>query len=372
MKPRTAVFLIDTLNCGGTENNLLRLLPGLEKVGWNNIVVTLGKGGEMLPRFQESGIKVVTLEQGSFFSPRTLTAIARALIKLRPNIVVTNLLRADILGRIYLPIIIRCPVVSYLGTTYNHPRYRLARFFELITKVLARHYIANSEAVKDFYQKYIGVSKSKIQVVQAGIDIESFNRVSGEAVRQELKLPKSAFILTCVGNLAPNKGQTYLIEAFEKVFITSSNAYLLLVGEGENRATLEALRKRSHAASRIFLLGRRTDVAEILKITDIFVLPTLFEGLSVALQEAMAAGKAIITTDIPENRVILQDQKSALLCKPADTNSLVEALQKLVDEPNLRKGLADNALAAIAKDYSINSFAPKFAQALIAICQEKL
>lgn len=370
-KPRQVVHLIETLNCGGTENNLLRMLPELEKTGWHNIVVTLGGGGEMLPRFREAGVEVRVLNQGNFLSYRTLATLAKTLKEIQPDIVVTNLIRADILGRVFLPLLVPYPIISYLHTTYNHPRYQIARLFEWLTKPLARHYIANSVAVRDFYQTKLGVGASKLSVVEGGIDIDIFEQADETSVRRELKLPSQALVVTCVGNLAPNKGQASLIESFEIAFGNNPNAYLLLVGEGENRPTLEALRQKSRAAKRIHLLGRRTDVARILKLTDIFALPTLFEGLSVALLEAMAAGVAIITTNIPENRVILTDQTTAWLVPPADTETLAKALSALGKDPKRRAELGSSALKHVRQHYSMASFAPKFAEVLVAQCQPK-
>lgn len=371
MPKRTAIQLIETLNCGGTENNLLRLLPDLEKTGWETILITLRGGGEMLPRFRDAGVTVVELNQTNFLHPQAITAVVEKINQYNPDIVITNLLRADILGRIFLGTRVKAPVISYLHTTYNHPRYRIARVFEWVTKGLARHYIANSAAVSDFYVNKLGVASDKVSTVPGGVDIAAFQRASAEGIRQELGLPRDAIVITCVGNLAPNKGQASLVAAFEQVFANNPKAFLLLVGEGETRSLLEAQIEQSAAKGRIKLLGRRTDVTNILKASTIFALPTLFEGLSVALLEAMAAGLAIVTTDIPENRVICTDQHSALLVEPANTEELAAALAQLRDDPQRIKELGDTALADVRKNYAIDQFAPRFAVVLTKICQAK-
>lgn len=371
MPKRTAVHLIETLNCGGTENNLLRLLPDLEKAGWKTVLITLRGGGEMLPRFQAADVTVVELNQTNFLHPETVAKVAETINRYSPDIVITNLLRADILGRIFLGSRVKAPIISYLHTTYNHPRYRIARVFEWVTKRWARHYIANSVAVNEFYVSKLGVPQEKITTVAGGVDIESFQQARADGIRKELGLPNDAVVVTCVGNLAPNKGQASLIAAFEQVFANNPKAFLLLVGEGETRPLLEAQIQQSTAKTRIKLLGRRTDVANILKASTIFALPTLFEGLSVAILEAMAAGLAIVTTNIPENRVICTDQKSALLVEPASTEQLAAALTILRDHPERIKELGRAALASVRKDYAIDQFAPRFATVLTELCQAK-
>lgn len=369
---KTAVHLIETLHCGGTENIMLRLLPKLENNGWNNTVITLRGGGEMVQEFRQNDINVIELNQANFLSPRTITTLKNELARIRPDIIITNLLRSDILGRLILPFFTQAPIVSHLGTTYNHRRYWPARLFERLTGRLARSYIANSVAVKEFYIQRLGVSASKIQTVQTGIDLEAFNAISKNTARRDLGLPAEALVVSCVGSLVANKGQQFLLKAFEDSFSRRADAYLLIVGEGEDEGSLLDLKKTLGSENRIIFLGKRRDIASILAASDIFVLPTLFEGLSVALLEAMAAKLAIITTDIPENRIILTDQKSALLVQPSSADTITQALTDLAKDPHLRRSLGDEAYKFVSRGYSMSAQAANFAKALHKICSQKI
>jgi glycosyltransferase involved in cell wall biosynthesis len=350
---KTALLLIETLNRGGIENVLIRLIPKLEQEGWSSIVMTIGSGGEMYQEYIDRGITVVTLDQTAFFHPRTLRLIAARIHELDPDIVMTNLFKADVIGRIFLRFAIKQPVVPYLVTTYNHPRYWIARVFEWFTKPLALKYIANSNAVQLFYEKRLGVRRGKIVVAPNGVDTDVFAAADAKSVQQEFALPKDAFVVTCVANLAANKGQADLLTAFERVFATNPKAFLFLVGDGEQRQALLDQRVTLQSKDRIILLGRRTDVPAILKATSVFVLPTLFEGMSTAILEAMAARRAIITTNIPENKVLVTHDESALLVDPKSPDQIAAALKTLSADPALRTRLSDAAFADVEAKYSV-------------------
>ncbi len=361
-KSKTVLLLIETLNRGGIENVLLRLIPRLRKEGWNSVVVTLRDGGEMVEEYQQAGISVVALNQKRFLSPQTIRLVQRQVKALAPDLIMTNLFKADFIGRIFLRFMVDCPVVPYLVTTYNHPRYWIARVFEWLTKPLARNYIANSQAVQVFYEKHLGVRKGKIVVAPNGVDTHLFAQAESQSIERELGLPPGAFVVTCVANLAPNKGQADLLSAFESVFAATPKAYLLLVGDGEERASLLAQRSTLQSKERIYLLGRRTDVPNILKATTVFVLPTLFEGMSTALLEAMAAQKPIVTTHIPENKVLLTHNESALLVPPSNAKLLAAALKEMYTDRSLRDRLSHAAFAEVERNYSISNMATTFSR----------
>jgi|GEM_PF-417061 len=369
LKEKQVLLLIETLNRGGIETVLLRLIPKLKAEGWVGTVITIRRGGEMQREYEQAGIKVIPLGRKYIFSPGTLGTISRQINELKPDLIMTTLSKADAIGRLFLRFTSSQPVVPYLVTTYNHPRYRIARVFEWLTRPLADRYIANSEAVKNFYQSRLGVRAERIDVVPNAVDIEIFQKADSRSALTELQLPRGTFVITCVANLAPNKGQADLLEAFDQAF-SQSNAYLILAGEGEQRQVLEAQRDRLSAKARILILGKRTDIPSILKITTVFALPTLFEGMSTALLEAMAAGKAIVTTDIPENKVFLRHNQTALLVHPGDRAALASALRQLADAPNVRERLSKAAFQQVKQRYSISKMAQSFALIFNRLCGE--
>lgn len=348
------LHLIQSLGNGGCENMLLRTLPLLPD--FDHTIITLKEPGELAAKFSSAGIAVKTVGCEQILSLAGIRRLRDAVRDTGPDIVITYLLHADFLGRLALFGTTSVPIIPFLRTTYNHPRYRLARLFEWLTKPLVQRYLANSEAVKDFYVRHIGVAAEKITVIPNGIDTDFFDRLAPDPeLRASLDVAPDDFVIICVANLHPNKGHRFLLEAFESLWPEFPHAKLLLVGDGEEREHIEAMIRSFRSKDAILLLGRRNDVPALLKISDLFVLPTLFEGQSNALLEAMAAGVPVITTDIPENRTCINHGKTGLLVPTEESNSLREAMSVALNDLSLRLSLATHARTAIGLSHGLSS-----------------
>ncbi len=372
MKEKQRVLhLIQSLDSGGCENMLLRTLPRMT-AHFEHTIMTLKERGELAPQFEAQGIMVkqapVTLSLLGYNGGR---ALARAIATLQPDIVLTYLFHADVFGRQFLQPHISAPVIPFLRTTHNFSRYWPARLFEKLTRNKVRRYFANSDAVKEFYVSQIGAAPQKFIIIPNGIDIPAMRKTADTPPEKPLPITEKSQVITCVANLAPNKGHATLVAAFDAVATTFPDAALLLVGEGEERAKLESQIAASSAPDRIHLLGRRSDVPQILKHTDIFVLPTLFEGLSNALQEAMAMGCACITTDIPENRQLIEPGKTGVLVPPQDVAALQTALRELLEHNAQRETYGTAAQAFIKEHFDLDTVAAQWEEAMLAEIAEK-
>ncbi|MFA9261881.1 MAG: glycosyltransferase [Undibacterium sp.] len=355
MTNKKKVFhLIQSLGNGGCENMLLRTLPLLSD--FEHTIITLKEPGELAPKFLSAGIRVETIRSRQILHPAGILRLRKFILNTSPDIVITYLFHADFLGRLALLGTTNATVIPFLRTTYNHPRYWIARLFEWLTKPLVRHYLANSEAVKDFYIRHIGVASERITVIPNGIDTAYFDQLAPDLeLRAALSLSPDDFVIICVANLHPNKGHRFLLEAFESLRLEFPKTKLLLIGDGEERENIEAMTRALHSKDAIRLLGRRNDVPALLKLSDLFVLPTLFEGQSNAILEAMAADVPVITTDIPENRCIIKDSITGLLVPKNDSAAIAGALRKLLSDTTFRKSLTDNAHDTIRDHHSLSS-----------------
>ena len=265
------------------------------------------------------------------------------------------------------------PIIPFLRTTYNHPKYLIARIIEWLTKPLVNQYLANSEAVKDFYVKNIGVQPEKITVIPNGIDIAYFDSITPDPeLRKSLGIKPDDFVIICVANLHPNKGHRYLLEAFEQLHPIPSHPFqggeskrglkLILVGDGTERKNLEQQIKNYQSKNNILFLGRRTDIPQLLKISDIFVLPTMFEGMSNAILEAMASGLPVITTGIPENKEIIEDNKTGLIVPVKNSIALAQTIEKLLGDKNQSESLGGNARKKIQEYFDLKIITTKTAK----------
>ncbi len=372
------IHIIQSLGNGGCENMLLRTLPLLDT--FDHTIITLKNPGELAPKFVSVGITVKTVSCTGIFDIPGILRLRKLVRDESPDIIITYLFHADMLGRLFLRIS-EVPIIPFLRTTYNHPKYLIARILEWMTRPLVNQYLANSDAVKDFYIKHIGVHPEKITVIPNGIDIEYFDSIiSDPELKKSLSIEPEDFVIICVANLHINKGHQYLLEAFEQVYSSTSPTHchpgldpgsipsppvqggelkrglkLLLVGEGSERKNLEQQIKNYQSQKNIIFLGRRTDVPRLLKISDIFVLPTLFEGQSNAILEAMAAGLPIITTNIPENRILLENASTGLFVEPKNTISLASAIRNIIENQPIADKLSKNVLLVAREKYSLQS-----------------
>ena len=334
MSKKVVVHLISSLGNGGCENMLLRTLSKMSE--FEHIVVVLKTRGELADKFEKIGIRVLSFNN---------------VFKLKPDLVITYLFYADVVGRILLPVFLKTPVVPFLRTTYNHPKYWIARVFEKLTKSLVSSYLANSESVKDFYVNHYGIDSNKITVVPNGIDVKFYDQI--KSISHETKT------IICVANLHINKGHKYLLEAFEEVYKTNKNIKLWLVGDGVEKENLLKQILYYKSKSNIKFLGNRNDVPELLKQSDIFVLPTLFEGMSNAVMEAMVSRIPIITTNIPENKILLDDN-SALFIPVNNSDMIAKNINLLLSDAKLAQKLDKNAKQIILDNYDLIKVAKKY------------
>jgi len=360
------LHIIQSLDNGGCENMLLRTLPLLKSV--ENEVLVLSKHGDLAESFAQAGIRVHVLSQKNLMDIVAYVRLAKKIKTIKPDLIITYLLHADIVGRIIIQIISKIPVIPFLRTNYNHPRYRLARWFEQLTKVFVKEYLANSEAVKKYYVDAYRIKPEKITVIPNGIDVEKFNKTNSEkeAIGKKLGIGAEKRVIVCVANFSKNKGHEYLLDAFEKVFEKHNDVLLLLVGDGVEKENLMMQTDALKSKQAIYFMGQRRDVNEILAISEIFVLPTLFEGLSNSIMEAMASGLVVITTDIPENRAIITHNVNGVLVDRESVFDLAKNILLLLKDDGVKKILGNESKKSITNRYSLGAVSKVFDKYLIS------
>ncbi len=382
MPKKKILHIIQSLGNGGCENMMLRTLPLLD--GFEHKIITLKELGELTPAFVSAGITVETVHCNGFFDISGIRHLQKVVKEENPHIIITYLFHADILGRLFLS---RChselveesqpsqhiktiPIIPFLRTTYNHPKYLIARLLEKATKHLVPRYLANSEAVKDFYVNKIGVPSEKIAIIPNGIDIAYFDSIASDPeLKKSLGIKPDDFVIICVANLHINKGHKYLLEAFEEVYKRNKNTQLLIIGDGAEKNNLEQQIKNYQSKDNIHFLGRRTDVPQLLKLSDCFVLPTLFEGMSNAIMEAMAANLPVITTDIPENRELIENGKTGIFVPVKNNLAITQAIERIFGNKNqaLRQSISFESKNIIKEKFRLKNISKQFNDFLIQV-----
>jgi glycosyltransferase involved in cell wall biosynthesis len=156
-------------------------------------------------------------------------------------------------------------------------------------------------------------------------------------------LPEEAPVIGSIGRLNEQKGHRYLLDAAARVFATMPDARLVLVGDGDQEPALRAQAQALGIAPRVVFAGHRTDVPALLESFDVFCISSTYEGTPLTLFEAMAAGKAIVSTAVDGCREVLEHERTGLLVPPRDAEALGQALARALSDPDLRRSLAEAA-----------------------------
>lgn len=335
---RCFFHLISGLDIGGCEVVLANIVPDL-KGGKHVVVVYSNRTSILEDELKSKGIEVHFLSARSLFDLKAVQRFKKLIDEYHPESLSTYLLAANFFGRFYGRLLGIKKNYCFIQSKHSPLRYWPYWIAERLTSFLVTRYFAVAPEVKNFYRKVMRFPDQRISVIRNGIDLKKFHKQSEtiERVHRSLQLSRDCFLIGCVAKLRlKEKGQNYLVEAMEKVVQSLPNTKLILVGDGVDRATIEALVKEKNLEDHIELLGDRDDIAQLLSAMDLFVLPSLFEGMCIAIIEAMAASRAIIASDLPENRSLVTHNESAILVPPRDVEELANAIINLLKNSEKR------------------------------------
>jgi len=205
------------------------------------------------------------------------------------------------------------------------------------------------------------VLRRPAQHIANAIDLDRFAKpgIGVHEKKRSLQLPVDAPLIGTVGRLNEQKGYSFLIEAAALVLERLPQAYFLIVGDGELRGSLMEQARRLGIDSRVVFTGPRSDVEELLACMDLFVSPSLWEGLPTVIIESMASGVPVVATDIAGTRELLQDGVTGWLVPPADSRALADAILAAMASAANRADVARRGREVIA-EYSINAVARRY------------
>jgi len=238
----------------------------------------------------------------------------------------------------------------------------LPRLFRWSRRASAR-VIAVSKQNAELLTSYYGLRSDKITIVHNGVDLPDFKESdiaqARAALRAELGLPEQAIIILTLARLAPNKGHRYLIEAVPEVLRTHPNVHFVFAGEHDQAEPVIAQISALGLGSHVHLLGFRSDTQDLLAGSDFFALPSLAEGFSLALVEALAAGLLTVATDVGGAGEVIRDGEGGLLVPPAASAALAAALNHLLslDEAEIQR--QRRAARRAAQPFSAQAMAEK-------------
>ena len=339
---------------GGAENALLQILPNLKST--ENAVCCIKGRGEIGKKLEQKGIKVFYLNMKNMLDLSIIFKYKKILGKFRPDIQVNYLIHADVFGRIFGKMFGVKKIISFNRSRYKK---RFHKFIDKITFCWVDFFIANSEVNLQYYKKKYKIKLGKSTCISNGVDLNKYKfKLDKNKKLEELGLEKDDFVLTCVARLSKEKDHPLLFNSLKKM--NDKKIKLILCGDGKEKENLIKLRKKLGLEKQILILGNRKDILEILRITDVFVLPSLFEGMSNALLEAMASKCCCLVSDIEENRELIKDGENGVTFKVEDLKDFIENITHLKNKKALIKKYGLNAYDLVKDKYEIHKIIKQY------------
>lgn len=340
---------------GGPEKTLLnspRFLEGEYEVKLAYIRPSDDPEYDMIERARRMGVDFVDIPERGGFDPRTVWRLVQEIREYRPAILhahdyKTNFLAA-FLGRRF--------GIRTVTTMHGYVSRggRLETYYRLDRWALRQmdHVIAVST---DLYQMLLDlrIPAARRSLIHNAVDEQQFTRRRSIAeARKQFGLDPSRLVIGAVGRLAAEKGFDLLIQAVDGLLNDGVDAELVIVGEGDHRARLEALIAQSLHKDRIHLLGHRSDVRDLYETFDVFALSSLREGLPNVLLEAMALEVPVLATRIAGVPHLIDHEQNGLLMQPGSVDELRHTLERLLRDSELRQRLARVGRETIVTRYS--------------------
>lgn len=247
------------------------------------------------------------------------------------------------------------------------------RFLYRWSSHLVSGFIAVSDKVEEAMVETIGPIQDKITVICNGVDVKRYEKLVGKtSLRNQLGLEANAYLISVVATFKEQKGHCYLIEAMASIVPKHPDVHVLFIGDGELREALQAQVERLGLGDHIHFLGNRHDVPALLAAGDSFVLPSLWEGLPMALLEAMATGLPIVATEVSGTVQVMTSNDTGILVPPGDAQRLAQAIEQLLTDPIRAQAMGAAARRRVKEEFSAQKQADEHLALYHRLLQEEV
>jgi len=359
--PRPKVlFCIWALEAGGAERFLVELVRRAPRERLDVKVVCLSRKGAWAGEVESAGVEVICLDKKTGLD-LTIVRRLRALFRSeRPDLVNTHLWTADLWARLGAVL----SGVPHIVVTEQNVDVWKTWYHRLIDRLLFRRtdkVICVSDQVLDFYRDVLRVPAAKLEVIPNAIDVEGPPPPPGaRPLREEIGAGAGDFVFLCAARLHPQKAHAVLLDAARSVADRGGRRFkIALAGEGSLRAELEARVRVLGLEQVVHFLGFRNDVRALLPQADAFVLPSHYEGLPLAVLEAMAAGVPVVVTRVGGNPGIVEDGRNGLMVPAGDVPALADAMARVAGDARLARALGEEARRRVAERHDIEKVAAR-------------
>lgn len=352
------LYIIENTSFGGGERAFAQVINGLDKEKYE-VYVACGNNELFIEKIKNK-TKVFTLNLSNRFNPTIISKLTKIMKTEKIQIIHSQGARADFFARISaklskVPLVISTIAMPVEGFNVNWMKKTIYIALDRFTEKFVHKFIVVSEVLRERLIKIHKIAPEKIIVIPNGVEIEEYNpdRIDSFKIRNELNLDNNTCIIGTIGRLVWQKGLEYFIESAKFVLEVFSNAKFLIVGEGELKNKLENLTKQLKLNNNILFLGFRKDISEILGNLDIFVLPSIREGMPIITLEAMAMAKPIVASNIEGVREQIINDKTGVLVPAKNPKALAEAIISLIKDKEKAKNIGNNAREIVKEKFIV-------------------
>lgn len=346
------LFVNSTVKWGGVKTWMLEYGTKLASRGHKVIICANKKEtGSFIGRCRENGLTVYPMKFGVDYSPFTIWRFISIIQKEKIDIVCTNIEKdnrsAGIAARICgKKVIQRVGLVTDLRNSFK---------FRFMQAAVIDNIVVPCNYIKEGLKRLSWLKQEKIVVIHNGKDLRKYQpNKSYCEVREELGVYEKTVLLCVSSQLAKTKGHQYLLEAFSLLKKRYGDIKLIIIGQGPLREELECKAKALGLDNSVIFLGHRNDINRVVDAADIAVLPSLEEGFPNTVVEYMALGKPVVATNIAGIPEVVADRETGFLVPPADSKKLAEALERLINDKEVREKMGNNGRKRIKLFYDID------------------
>jgi glycosyltransferase involved in cell wall biosynthesis len=357
----------------GAENALIELACALEKTGLCSVTVGVFdnlhiRHMEVEKVCREKGLQTIAIPCNGKFDLNAAIRLRQFIVDHGISAIHSHGYKSNLyslLASLNLPIARFC-------TCHNWPGGSLKmRFYEVLDRVFLRKFDTVFAVSDDVKSKIIesGVSSGKVKLVHNGIDADLFRKAESQrvAIRRSLGIPEDAAVIGTVGRISTEKGHRHLLGISGHILSKFPDTRFLLIGDGPLRETLE----NEFGSPSVIFTGLRRDVPDLLRCMDIFVLPSLTEGLPMAILEAMAAGLPVVATRVGDVPQVLIEKETGLIVEPGDESRLEDALLCLLSDPGPAVEMGRKGSERVRKYFSSERMAEIYLGVYRKQCREE-
>ncbi len=368
--PPLIAHVIYRLGVGGLENGLINLINRMPAEKYRHMIICLKGSTQFRERLQRKDVQVIDLKKKDGQDWRSFVSLYQILKQNKVDIIHTrNLATIEYQVSALFARIIHRVHSEHGWDTFdpegNNKKYQILR---RLMSPLIQVFIPLSLHLQSYLIEKVGISEQKITRICNGVDIEKFYPAKVKHYVSDCPLSYSTGIITIgtVGRMHGVKDQLTLVHAFRLLLTEhpelTGQVNLMVVGDGPLKKIAIELLEEWQLQNYAWLPGERSDIDEIMRSLDIFVLPSQAEGISNTILEAMASGLPVVATAVGGNPELVEDGKTGLLVPHSDPAAMARALLDLIEDKQKRQQMSENSHQSILDNFSIQAMVNQYTE----------